>query len=506
MPWAAGLGIAASPVGLGSLVLGTVIGLFLGTMPGLGPVFALTLFIPLTNTLAAGPALIFLAGLYTSGVYGGAITAILLSTPGTPGNIAATFDGYQMALKGRAGEAIAATGIGGALGGMIAILAVITVSPLISSIALDISPADYFLLAILGLSIVSASSGEKALQGIILTGIGFLISMVGEDPITGQERFTFGLSLLSNGINFSVLTIGLFAVARAFTIAEASRKPKAAMPETSLRSSLGAALRATFGAPLSVLRASLTGVVMGVLPGLGIAAANIVAWLVEARLHPEAGFGEGNTVGVMVAETADNATMVSELIPTLTLGIPGHALSALILVAVTIHGLEPGIAFFRGTNPVAPAFLIAMALSQIAFALLGIGLSPALAKAARIPASILAPMILVASCVGAFAVEGSVGDVLLALAFGFVGYVLIKLDYPLAPLVLGAILGPLAESNYRRAILIASTTGTSPFLHPIALLIITASLFAFAFPLYGQYRRWRAGGRGHQQPTALIHG
>jgi putative tricarboxylic transport membrane protein len=229
---------------------------------------------------------------------------------------------------------------------------------------------------------------------------------------------------------------------------------------------------------------------MGVVPGLGIALSNIVAYIVESRLDPRGNFGTGNLVGVMAPEAADNATLIAELIPAFSLGIPGAISSALMLEAAMVHGLQPGPGFFNG-NPVIAAFFIAAFLSQIAFAIIGILSARFLARGAEVPTTILAPIIIVMGCIGAYAVHGTIGDIVLALVFGLVGYTILKLKLPLAPIVLGAILGPLAEGNYRRAIIVEGATHVSPFLAPLPLTLLVLSVVVFVIPLWDQVRAAR---------------
>jgi len=324
---------------------------------------------------------------------------------------------------------------------------------------------------------------------LILGGLGFLTSTVGEDPITGSFRFAFGSSYLTNeGISFAVIVVGLFALGSAFLMIEEGRTAVVQIdaPISGVWSGVAGALRH----PVEIVRASFVGVFMGVVPGLGIALSNIVAYIVESRLDPRGNFGTGNLVGVMAPEAADNATLIAELIPAFSLGIPGAISSALMLEAATVHGLQPGPGFFNG-NPVIAAFFIAAFLSQIAFAIIGILSARFLARGAEVPTTILAPIIIVMGCIGAYAVHGTIGDIVLALVFGLVGYTILKLKLPLAPIVLGAILGPLAEGNYRRAIIVEGATHVSPFLAPLPLTLLVLSVVVFVIPLWDQVRAAR---------------
>lgn len=486
MFWLSGLHLVAEPINLLALIIGSAVGLFLGTLPGLGPGFALTLFLPLTFDFPAATALIFLVALYTAAVYGGAITAVVVNVPGHPGNIATMFDGHPMARQGRAGQAIAAIGVAGCIGGMLSLLVLIFVSPAVVDIALRIGPADYFTLAVFGLALVAATTGRHALQGLILGGLGFLTSTVGEDQITGSFRFTFGSSYLGDqGVSFAVIVVGLFALGSAFLMIEEGTLE--VRPVDTRISGVWSGVVAAFRHPVEIVRASIVGIFMGVVPGLGIALSNIAAYIVESRMNPRGNFGQGNIVGVMAPEAADNATLIAELIPAFTLGIPGAISSALMLDAATVHGLQPGPTFFNG-NPVIAAFFVAAFFSQIAFAAIGILTARFLARGAEVPTAILAPAIIVMGCIGAYAVHGSIGDIILALIFGLVGYVILKLKLPLAPIVLGAILGPLAEGNYRRALIIEHATRHSPFLAPLPLTLLVLSVAVFAIPFWEQIR------------------
>ncbi|MCL6592398.1 MAG: tripartite tricarboxylate transporter permease, partial [Alicyclobacillus sp.] len=500
MDWGAGLHIFLSLPSIAALILGTLVGLFMGVLPGLGGVFALTIFIPLTFSLSAAPSIIFLVAVHTAGVFGGAIIAILINTPGTPGNIATTFDGYPLAQQGRAMEAIVATGIAGAIAGMFSVIVVILFAPAVVSFGLKINPADYFMLAVFGLSLVAAAAHGNTLAGIVLGGVGFLLSMMGRDPITGASRFDWHLTFLSdNGINFSVMVIGLFALSNAFIMLEEARHPsQIKVPSIpSLTQGIRKGFMEIVRHPMSILRSTILGTVLGAVPGIGISISNMVAYVVETKFNKRGGFGAGNIAGPIVAEAADNATMPAELIPTFLLGIPGGAASALLLSALTIHGLQPGMAFFQGHGESAAIF-IAMFFTQIVMAVLGVLLSRFLAQAVKIPKAVLAPIIVVLSCVGAYAIESSVFDIFLALLFGVVGYLLLRLKYPIAPLVLGDILGQLAESNYRRAAVIGSATHASPFLHPFPIALAIISLLAFLLPILLPWLRLRGRAGGLQ--------
>ena len=283
MDWLAGLHGLGQIAPIAALLLGSVIGLFLGALPGLGPVFVLTLFLPLTFNVPAIPALVFLVSLYTSAVFGGAITAVLFNVAGHPGNIATVFDGRPLTDQGRAGQAIASIGVAGAVGGIIATIALVFVSPLILNAALTISPADYFMLAVFGMCMVAGLSGRHMIAGLILGGIGFLLSTVGPDPITGGYRFTFGNEFLrSNGIPFSIIVVGVFALGNAFYMIERIHRAKEDVRPVRIDPDFFSGIRALFTYPVEVIRSGIVGTIIGVVPGLGITLSNVMAYALEA--------------------------------------------------------------------------------------------------------------------------------------------------------------------------------------------------------------------------------
>lgn len=484
---------AVTPANLIALLLGSAVGLFLGVLPGLGGVFGLTIAIPLTAQLPTLEALGFLVAMYTAAVYGGAITAILFRIPGHPGNIATTFEGPALSRDGRAAEAIVSVGFAGVIGGLISLIIVLAAGPLIAEAGVHISPADYFMLTILALALVSSISGGRPVEGMTLAGIGFMMSTVGLNSISGTYRFTFGSSFLQgNGINLAVVAVGLFGLGSAFYMADTWQRPTEHRATLSIRRGLIPGLRAIKNHPIETIRSGIIGALVGVLPGVGISLSNILAYTVESRLKRNAGWGKGNIVGVMAPEAADNATLVTELVPAFALGIPGAAPSALMLYAIIQHGLQPGIQFFsNGVD--GRAFFILMGLSLAVFTVLGMFLSGLFASAAATPLPILLPAIAVVCCIGSYAVSGSIGNVVVALLTGLLGYSLLKLDLPLAPVLLGVILGPLSESNYRRALLIQDATHHSPFLGPIPLTLGVVAIITFILPIMFKLRK--AGGK-----------
>lgn len=483
MHWVSALALLMSGKVILAIVGGSVVGLLLGSLPGLGPVFVLTVLLAVSARFPTLVALTFLVAAYTSAVLGGAITAVVFNVPGHPGNIATTFDGPPMAESGRAGEAVVAIGLSGAVGGVLSAVTLIFGAPLIVDLALHLQPVDYFLLAVIALTMIVVFSRRHLVGGLLLGGIGFLIATVGSDPITGNDRFTFGSSFLqANGIPLSLIAVGLFAVGSGLVMIEqsAGRSEQLSRP-VSLRAGMGRGIRAVVSHPVPVLRSSVVGIVLGLVPGMGVTVSNLAAYQLETRFKPDAPWGKGHVVGVMAPEAADAGTLISELMPAFALGIPGAVTSALMLDALLLHGLVPGPGFFNSGATVS-AFLLAIPICQLVNAVLGIAVAPLVVRMARIPHAIVGPAVIVLGAVAAYVVNGSISDVAVAFAFGIVGYTILKLKLPLAPLALGALLGPLAEANFRRVQQISAANHGNAFLQPLPLVLAVVAAGALFGP------------------------
>ena len=485
MDWAGGVKLLFASGPMFSLLIGCLLGIFLGALPGLGPVFILTVMLPLTIHLQTIDALVMLVAGYTGGVYGGAITAVVFNVPGHPGNIATTFEGPAMARQGRAGEAVVAIGIAGAVGGIVATGFLVFVAPLILNAALKLQPVDYFMLAIFGLSMVAAASRGKVLVGLVLGGLGVLLSTIGPDVITGTNRFSFGSSFLkSNGVPLALVAVGVFAIGSGFVMMEESWKNRTrTLDDVRIRGGIKQGLNAAVSHPISILRSSLLGVVIGVIPGLGVTLSNIAAYAMESKIGRHLSWGTGNVIGVMAPEAADGATLIAELIPAFTLGIPGAATSALMLEALSLHGLTAGPGFFQSGSTVA-AFLLAIPVAQILIAVLGIASAPVVVRMARISPQIIGPALIVIGSVGAYVVNGVIADVVIGLIFGVIGYAIVKLKLPLAPIVMGTLLGPLAEESLGRVRILDKATHTFAFFQPMAMILAVLAFIVFTGPYF----------------------
>jgi len=466
---------------LGLVALGTFAGIYVGAIPGLSVTMAVSILISFTFAWDVYPALCLMVGIYMGGVYGGSRTAILLNIPGAPSAIATALDGYPLAQKGQAGEAIGLSTVMSFVGGFIGIGVLAVAAPFVSEFALTFQPRDYMLLAILGILLVGSLSGESLLKGVFAGALGLLIGAVGLDPLTAEERFTFGMVELWGGISFIAVMIGLFGVSEALT--QLHYIDKAAVKQTIGRivpswRAVGKYL------PLS-LQTSSIGVIIGALPGTGGDIAALMAYDHAKRVtkKPEVPFGEGAAEGLVAPETANNAAVGGAFIPMLTLGIPGDAVTAIIIGAMFIHGLNPGpmlmieqpqmFWFITGALVLANIFMLV-------FGLTGIRL---FTKIVEMPRAVLIPLILLLSIVGAYAVNNSITDVYWMLMFGAFGYLLKTYGYQVGPVILGVILSRLIDENWRRAIISEQEDLGRLFMgiltSPLSLVLFGAVVFIF---------------------------
>ena len=459
--------------------LGTFAGIYVGAIPGLSVTMAASILISFTFKWDINEALALIAGVYVGGVYGGGRTAILLNIPGAPSAIATALDGYPLAKKGLAGEAIGLTTVMSVLGGLIGILALAVAAPLIADFAIKFTSREYMLLGIIGILLVGTLSGESFAKGAFSGALGVMIGMIGLDPMTAEARFTYGSINLMGGVPFVVAMIGFFGVAEALVQLEHLDTPRIKQIVSRVVPSWSD-LRRYFRL---MLKSSGIGTVIGALPGTGGDIAALLAYDQAKRSTkaPEVPFGEGAKEGLVAPEAANNAAIGGAFVPMLTLGIPGDAVTAIIIGALYIHGLRPGplllsdsphlFWFMVGNLTLANLFLLVFGLSGIRF----------FAKVVECPQAILVPLIVVLSAIGAYAIQNNPAHITWALGFGVVGYLLRRYGFQVGPIILGVILGPMIDSNYRRAMIGARNDVGQFFLdlvsHPISFVLLCALAF-----------------------------
>ncbi|MCG8510569.1 MAG: tripartite tricarboxylate transporter permease [Rhodospirillales bacterium] len=475
-----------------AMVVGTIGGISIGALPGLTATMGIAVLIPITFALDPLPALGMMAGIYQGAMYGGAIPAILLRIPGTPAAIATTFDGYPMAQKGEAAYALRVSLVSSALGGIASAIVLMLLSPPLARFALEFGPGEYFMLAVFGLASISVLLGDNAIKGLLSACFGLFVGVVGLDPMTGHERFTFDSMHLVSGFDIIVLLTGLYAIPPALIMGERALREGASAEILKLKATQ-TRLREWLKFVRIWVRASVIGIVIGIIPGAGGNVASFLSWNETKRLSkkPET-FGTGVPEGVAAAECANNGDSSSALIPAITLGVPGNAVAAVILGGLLVHGMQPGPALFRENPEIIYGFMIQMLLTAFLMFLMGRFGARAFIQVLRIPPVLLATMIVPMTVIGVYSIQNSVFDIWMCLGFGIVGYAMEKLDISVAPAVLALILGPMAESNLRRVLLIGQGDVTLIFQRPISLIILVLTILVLSYPLIRRFRKSRS--------------
>ncbi|WGW12548.1 tripartite tricarboxylate transporter permease [Saxibacter everestensis] len=439
-----GFQTALTPENLLWCFIGVLMGTIIGLMPGLGSTTGVAILIPLTLAMEPVTALIMLAGIYYGAQYGGTITSVLISTPGEAASVVTTLDGYQMARKGRAGAALAIAAIGSFVAAIISLALLMALAPPFAKLALNFGPVENLAIMILGLITVVSFSGGSLNKGLMMAAAGLLIATVGVAIASGQARFTFGNVNMLGGIPFVEVMIGLFALGEVFY---------------QIRVGAAAPIRAKFrdmvisrndlkrsGAP--IIRGTFIGFLLGCLPGAGSTLASFMSYGIEKRFSPNRDeFGKGAIEGVAAPESANNAAANANFVPTLALGIPGGGTTAVLLGAFTIYGIQPGPLLFENQPELVWGLLVSFFIGNAMLIVLNLPMAPVFAQMLRIPYAYLYPIILLTSFVGAYSVNNNMFSVWLVLIFGVVGYIMKELDLPIAPLVLGLVLGPLFEKS-----------------------------------------------------------
>ena len=477
--WLQGFLTAFLPLNLLYLVLGTSVGMLIGALPGLGPLFAVALMLPLTFGMPPATAIIFLTAVHAATAYGDSFASIVINTPGGVGSVASCWDGYPMAQKGQAGVAMGISTLGSFLGGVIGWISLVVLSPVLIWLALKMGPPEYFMVAFFALSLLALAAGDEVVKGLLLGGVGLLLSFVGRDPITAEARFTFGLLYLEDGIPLASVVLGLFALPQVLILAGKA----GSISQVRGVGKVWEGFRLALSLPGTILRAGLVGIGMGVLPALGLSSANVVAYFIEKKFskHPET-FGTGEPRGLLAPEIAKNACIVGDLIPTFTLGIPGSSVTAIFLAAMVIHGIQPGAEFFSRSGALAYTIFAGILLAQVSFFLMGLLSARHFAKVALIPNAFLAPIIVVLTFIGSLELRGRLEDVLVTFVFGFIGYLFILYRYPATCLVLGLVLGSLMEANFHRSLLISGGAYSIFFTRPISLTLFLVTVAMLVGP------------------------
>src|SRR5687767_1931660 len=486
-----GFAVALQPINLLWCLLGVILGTLVGIMPGLGSPATIAMLLPLTFQMNPASALIMLAGIYYGTKYGGSTTSILLNVPGESASVATCLDGYQMARKGRAGAALGIAAIASFIAGTVGVLGLMLVAPPLAKMALAFSSPEYFALMALGLAMVVLLAGHSMVKALLATLVGLWLAGIGTDLFSQTSRFTFGQMELLSGIDFVVVAIGVFAIGEVLAnMHERGGRPAIAVPK-GLRNLLPTR-QDLKDSRFAFANGSLVGFFIGVLPGAGSTIASFIAYGLEKAVsrHPEK-FGQGVVEGVAAPEGANNAETGGALIPMLTLGIPGSSTTAVLLAALVLWGFKPGPLFIPENPAMFWGLVASMYIGNAMLLILNLPLVPLFAQVLRAPTYVLYPLILGISVVGVYSTSTSLFDVWLLAGFGLGGYLMRKLDFPTAPLILGLVLGGAMERALRQSLMMSDGSLSILVSRPVSAVMLSLALLILLVPLFGKLNAWR---------------
>ncbi|MCI8687975.1 MAG: hypothetical protein HFF57_06620 [Lawsonibacter sp.] len=470
-----------------ALAVGVVGGMIIGIIPGLGPSVGIALLLPISFSMSPTAALVMMTAMYTTGVYGGSITAVLCHTPGTAASAATTMDGYALTQRGRGMEAISVVTVASVVGGIIGAICLILFAPALGKISLMFSCLEYFLVACFGLLVVSGLTGDNQAKGFFSALLGLLIGCVGMDSISGVSRFTFGQLWLEDGLDSTPILIGLFSISQVLVLVDKLLRgssstivddPAAGLKGKRWEKGNGKKLTPT------MLRSSVIGSFVGFIPAAGCSIAAWISYSIakQTSKKPEE-FGKGSIVGIAASEASNNAACGGALIPLFTLGIPGSPVTAILYGALLMHGLQPGSGLFTGDKAVTTyAIFLGFLFANVLMGLIGLTMAKQMARICLVPNSVLVPIIVALACIGTYALSNNMMEVVIMLVFGLIGYLMKIFEFEPAPLVLGVVLADILESNFRRTLIMAAPKGgLIPyfFTRPVAIIIVLVIL-AFA--------------------------
>ena len=460
---------------------GTVFGVVIGALPGLTSTMGVALLVPITFGMSPAAGLALLGAIYCSSTYSGAISAILINIPGTPSNCCTLLDGYPMTKRGESSLAIALATSASAVGGFLSVFALLFLAPPLAVFELQFGAQEYFLLAIFGVSVIASLSETNMIKGLWSGALGLFLSIIGMHPITGDIRFTMGIAELYNGLSLVIALIGLYSIPEVIESLQSLRG------KVTQSGAVGAGLikdlLAVFKHKMLIARATIIGIIVGIIPGAGCSIASFIAYDDAKRVskHPEI-FGTGCEEGVIASETSNNAVVGGSLVPALTLGIPGNAVSAVLLGGLMVHGLKPGPALFTENADIVYTFIMSLFVSNLVFIPVGLFIARFGVKLIEIPAAILSPLVIGLAVIGSYAINMSVVEIFLMIAVGLIGFLMKFFDVPREPLVLGLVLGSMAEGELARAMALAHGSVMSllhsMFTSPLSLIIIALTAFS----------------------------
>jgi putative tricarboxylic transport membrane protein len=494
----AGFATALSPWPLFYTVLGTLVGVIVGAIPGLSGGMLVALALPITFAMEPTAALVMLTGMYTGSISGGLITATLLRMPGDPASVMTIFDGYPLAKSGKPGRALGLGNAASFIGGVISWFFLVTLAPALSDVATRFGPFEYFSLVLMALVLIAAVSDGSFLKGILSGFIGMLVTMPGSDPATGELRLTFGINELAAGFHLLPVLIGVFAIGQILTDLAGMDCKWERLPLST--KGILMSVRDVKAQAVNLIRSSLIGTWIGIMPGVGGNVGSLIAYTVARNMSktPER-FGHGSEEAIVASESANNATVCGALIPMLAMGIPGSVIAAIMMGAFIIHGMAPGpLLFINNPDIVYTIMATCMIANGVMFVFMTAATRP-IAQLMNVDRGLLYPAIIVFCVLGAYGVNNRMFDVWVMFGFGLVGYALEKAKVPIAPFVIGVVLAPIAETTLRSGLMASGGSFWPLVTRPISLALLLASAVLLAWPFY---RQWRRGRLLHQQVKA----
>lgn len=479
-----GFALSLSASNLLYCFMGVSIGTVVGLLPGLGPVSSIALLLPLTYKMEVLPAVIMLAGIYYGVQYGGTITSVLVNIPGEASTVVTCLDGHQMARKGRAGAALGIAAFGSFIAGTFGILMISLMAPMLGKVALAMGPPEYVALMLAGLCLVAFLSGRSMLKSLMMAALGLLLCTVGIDSVSGQTRFTFGVTPLLDGIDLALMAMGIFGLGEVLTMLEGGEGRKESLRLKARIRDLLPDRNDWKASSMPIARGSVLGFFLGLIPGGGAVLASFVSYAVEKRYSKrKEEFGSGVIEGVAGPESANNSAAIGAFVPLLSLGIPANPVMALLFAALMIHGLDPGPLLLRDNPGFFWGVLTSMYIGNFLLLILNIPLIGLLVKILRVPDYIMAPIITIVCLTGAYSLNNDPSSILIVSIFGLIGYLMRKFEFDPAPLVLAFVLGPVMENSLRQSLKLFQGDVLQMVSRPVVMLILLSILLLFVSPV-----------------------
>jgi putative tricarboxylic transport membrane protein len=482
-----GFGVALAPINILFCFIGVLIGTLVGVLPGVGPTAALSLLLPTTFHISPVSAIIMLSGIYYGAMYGGSTTSILVNIPGESASVITCIDGYQMALKGRAGPALGISAFGSFFAGTVSLMALMLVAPPLAEVALKFGPPEYFSLGLLGLTILTFLSSGPMSKALLMAGVGLFLGTIGLDNMTGTLRFTFKIVTLTDGVGLVPVVMGLFGIGEVLSNLEHEVKQEVLTKKVT---HILPTLQDWIESKWAIVRGSIIGFLIGILPGGSATLSTFVSYAVEKRCSktPEK-FGTGMIAGVAGPESANNSATSGAFVPLLTLGIPTSPVMAILLGAMMIHGVQIGPVLIQAHQDLFWGVLTSMYIGNVMLLVLNLPLIGLWVQVLRVPYGILFPLILLFCLIGSYSINGNTGDMLVMIIFGIIGYLMRKYKYDAPPLILAFVLCPIMEQNLRRSLLLSEGNPLIFLQRPISAGLIIVVILLLVFPLIPRFRK-----------------